>query len=520
MSQPTNISIDKLIPNVDNSRFLQAQKNVDAAIDKLLDLSLDKILTLAIHIAENGMDPSENLIITPHPELEEIYVVLEGNRRLCALWILLDPSRLGNRLDKFPMKKATFLQAQAKYITAGVIEEVSAAIEGQQESAKWIKLKHTGENDGAGRVSWDAQAIRRHNEKYDGVSDPSMVLLSTLVDSGFISDERRMAVPITTFERVIRTTGLPDALGYHISKGQLYLHPEYDDYSLQYLATFVMKLIEDRDHWNSRTLDKAKTRRKKIRELAEEINAGQSDFPLNRFISVYPEGSDPTSSTEDNVPNSDSTSPQSSTETTVDKDSEEAPSATSQTNSNNTETVDPDSNDAETTGDESGSEEPPNGQRRTRQVASTTERDTLMSDNYRLRITETRINDVYKELQKLKVSENPNAIAVLWRLFLEFSANHYCLQVGIITMEELSKTSAPKLDSKIKSIAKYLKSNKGWTDAQVNPFLHELNDPKSMYCLANFHQLVHNHLHTPTAYFLKSSWNNFEPLISEIWGKK
>ncbi|HHJ1694425.1 TPA: hypothetical protein ACQGUE_006064, partial [Pseudomonas aeruginosa] len=66
-------------------------QNQREAIDLIMADPEDakKLLRLAEHIAENGLDPTELQLVTPDGDGN--YIVLEGNRRLTALKLLQKP---------------------------------------------------------------------------------------------------------------------------------------------------------------------------------------------------------------------------------------------------------------------------------------------------------------------------------------------------------------------------------------------------------------------------------------------
>lgn len=87
-----SIPLDLIKLDQDNVRFggdvAQSQRE---AIELIMADPDDgkKLLRLANHIAENGLDPTELQLVTPDGDSN--YVVLEGNRRLTALKLLQKP---------------------------------------------------------------------------------------------------------------------------------------------------------------------------------------------------------------------------------------------------------------------------------------------------------------------------------------------------------------------------------------------------------------------------------------------
>src|SRR5690606_31229022 len=79
-----------------------------------------KILRLAEHIAQHGLDPTELQLVTPTDD--ESFIVLEGNRRLTALKLLQKP-------DLCPDEKLLkgFINAQ-KLLNGNLPSEIECSV--------------------------------------------------------------------------------------------------------------------------------------------------------------------------------------------------------------------------------------------------------------------------------------------------------------------------------------------------------------------------------------------------------
>lgn len=69
--------------------------NIGRDEDKLLAWMVkeEAIDEVALSIAEHGYFSEEPLVVVPHPKEKDAYIVVEGNRRLASLKLLLDPPR-------------------------------------------------------------------------------------------------------------------------------------------------------------------------------------------------------------------------------------------------------------------------------------------------------------------------------------------------------------------------------------------------------------------------------------------
>lgn len=102
-----NISVQKIYLDTENPRHESLPD--EPSIIKYL-LSKEKVRALARDIADAGAtSPIELIAVIKHPKVKGAFVVVEGNRRICALKLLLDPSKAGAEGD---VKNFTALAAK------------------------------------------------------------------------------------------------------------------------------------------------------------------------------------------------------------------------------------------------------------------------------------------------------------------------------------------------------------------------------------------------------------------------
>ena len=90
-----NIPLSKLRLDLQNPRLDNPESTKDVML-AMLEQQGGKILRLAEDIVEHGLDPSSALIVIPHDEKPDRYVVVEGNRRITALKLLEHPENAGS----------------------------------------------------------------------------------------------------------------------------------------------------------------------------------------------------------------------------------------------------------------------------------------------------------------------------------------------------------------------------------------------------------------------------------------
>jgi hypothetical protein len=156
-----NIKISDLFLNPENPRFDPVKYQTET-IRSMLEDQKDKLIALAKHIIEFGMNPTDITLVKP---FNGKWLVLEGNRRVAALKLLNAPELIQNGYKKI---KTEFKNLCAK-IEKSKIETVFCVIVSDEKMAnEWIRLKHTGQNDGAGIVNWDSQQTGRFNSRLKG----------------------------------------------------------------------------------------------------------------------------------------------------------------------------------------------------------------------------------------------------------------------------------------------------------------------------------------------------------------
>ena len=99
--------------------------------------------------------------------------------------------------------------------------ELQCVVLSREDANYWIMLKHTGENEGVGVVTWDGRA--RH--RFRGAS-PALQAIELIEASDLLDDETRARLPkiaITNIERVLGTPEARRLLGVEVRNDRLTL---------------------------------------------------------------------------------------------------------------------------------------------------------------------------------------------------------------------------------------------------------------------------------------------------------
>lgn len=204
------INYKNLIVNPENYRF-DPVSNQEEAINLMIKEKGKDILNLAKHIVDNGLDNAKDFRVLK--KRESNYIVLDGNRRVTAIKCLHNPSLI--RDEK--LKNSFILLIKGKKI----VEEVSCFVyKNEIDAAQWIKLDHTGKNDGAGQDSWGAPEKDRFSYKFEGKISPAMQMVDILEkDSGVKIDTSKLKV--STINRILSNPESRSILGIDVKKGTI-----------------------------------------------------------------------------------------------------------------------------------------------------------------------------------------------------------------------------------------------------------------------------------------------------------
>ena len=171
----------------------------------------ESVYPLAKKIVELGdLSPLESVGVFPHKTKRGYFVVAEGNRRVCALTLLKDPSKAPTAAWR---KKFIELKAAAAQPLPERIEV--AKFDSEEASLPWKTLRHSGEQGGAGTRKWKNPQITRNLKKVGQFAADTAAhdLLDYAESAGIINKEQREQISTTTITRHISNPVMRSALG-------------------------------------------------------------------------------------------------------------------------------------------------------------------------------------------------------------------------------------------------------------------------------------------------------------------
>jgi hypothetical protein len=433
MAQTLPLAPSSLLFDSENPRLNEPSLGQREAQRAMATNQQRKLVALARDIVQNRLDPSNLPIVMPLNDDLKRYVVLEGNRRIVALKALENPDSLVGALEPGLLKD---LRELSHTYQAAPIDSVECVVVNNREEARhWIELRHTGENQGAGLVSWGADESARFRAR-SGQKEIHSQALDLLEHSGHLTPDRRSKVPSSSFRRLLNTPEVREKCGLELKHGELLFLADKKQ-----VAKALMYIVNDL------TTGRAKTSHIYTRE--------------NRikYANSIPE------------------------DVVVKPTSKEGKRAAARRKGKSS------------------------------RPKSTRVRDNLIPYDCALGITDQRVSEIERELRTLSLENYPNAISVLFRVFIELSVDVY-VESKKITLPNEDATLGCKMRLTLEDLLAKQKLNA----KQAQP-VHRAMHKNSFLApsITLLHSYVHNQYVFPTPSDLRANWNNLQPFFIAVW---
>tara|TARA_R110002072_G_scaffold298306_1_gene472073 strand:- start:487 stop:1740 length:1254 start_codon:yes stop_codon:yes gene_type:complete len=165
-------------------------------------LADERVIKLARHIAENGLNPLELLAVFKDPEGN--LVVAEGNRRLCALQLLNDP-------DKAPSKMRSIFQTLSE--SPNIPDSIPVVEFSSYDEARiWMSVLHDGEQGGIGRRTWKPEQKSRASLR-PSRDALTVAFLDYAEAEGLLGERSRSEYSVTTLTRYFGNPHVRSSMG-------------------------------------------------------------------------------------------------------------------------------------------------------------------------------------------------------------------------------------------------------------------------------------------------------------------
>lgn len=192
----------------------------------------NKIFNLMKDILEYGQNPIDivGLLLTDKNTLYS----KEGNRRVAAFKILNNPELIVSNNIKLYARVKSLLQdfdAPPQEIMCYITKDANIL-----EHA--MELKHQGEQNGIGTVTWGSNEKARH-KRNKGQKDPIYAFLNLLEENNILSSKKREKITKTNWERLFTRDGQA-WLGIQKTNDKYEIKIDLEDFKIKF------KLITDR----------------------------------------------------------------------------------------------------------------------------------------------------------------------------------------------------------------------------------------------------------------------------------
>lgn len=460
MKEPVieKIRIANLHLDLRNFRFEEQHSQKEAIATMIADQK-NKLVALAKDIFENGLNPTDLIIVVRLNEGNNQYRVLEGNRRVTCLKLINNPGLIPN---EFANIRRQFQRLAANEDRANQLRRPACAIfEYEEEADIWIERKHSGEQDGKGTIAWNSLQKSRY-EAFHGAKDSLPLQVVNFIKRMAEEDESLKTIAsnisnTTNIDRLLSDPYVREKLMLKIQNGRLI---SFD--TKERITKKFVRLIEivSQPSFTVNYIKHKSDRKIFIDDFYEHL-----DDKDNIILSKGWDLNEPTSS----------------------------------------QPITPQNQEGFV------AEEPI-------PVHNTKPRGKLIPDSIGFIIDEQRIAKVFKELSGMLLNIHPNAIAVLFRVFVELSVDCFIERSGLLPDGCLtSSSSRNSLKDKIETCIENLKGLGRINNDLAKGITSELNDENSPLGIKTMNSYIHNFHFSPKADNLRIGWDNIEPFLTILW---
>ncbi|WP_321779986.1 hypothetical protein [Schaalia cardiffensis] len=395
MSSTTRtVKVSSLRLDSQNPRLGEEIASQESIFAELLstDAKVRELATLALSIVKlGGLDPSQLPVVVE--EGSEL-VVIEGNRRIAALKLLLRPSLAPN--EKLKRRFSEIAKEGSISPSVRIVQ-----FDSRSKYDSYLVLRHTGENKGAGLKPWRSADIARFQER-QGKSRSIHTELIAWCRAEFADDEEMLKLVgtieqgyLTTLKRFLMKV-IRDRLGLRWTEGKLSV-----EYSAAQLRPFLKRLFVDLTGKMPNDQPWSRARQENVLAYVYETHP---DLLPSEEEKAQPEP-EPVAARPDEKNSS-------------------APAAK--------EEVDPRSASPSTSSDEKTQNQANAG--------SAPQTPTAILEGLDLSVFGQRINNIHIQAQRLRVAASPDLCGIALRVILELCVDEFCKQTSVQRATILSDT--------------------------------------------------------------------------------
>jgi hypothetical protein len=448
------LKIGDLVLDHDNPRISHAAGQQEA-LQKIVNDQRTKLVKLAESIVEHGLNPAKRLLVLQLNQTPKQYISLEGNRRIAVFKILTNPAVLSG-LEMPPATKRGLERAAAEFKKKKrqkTIEPLHCYELPSREDARYWLNLEHNIGHEGAGVDPWKSLAKR---RFEG-KPPAVQALELVTERAGLSPSERASItekfPASTLERILENRSARTELGIDVKDGKIVTKLPAAE-----VAKPLKKIVLDLATKQTRVGSLMKTG-----DILDYIRSlGKAHLPDLRAAR---------------------------------KD--------------------------ERSIDEIPVSEFGRAARHARRRPDPSDRREVVPKGCPINVTDNRIAEIYKELRALRLDDSPsaapNAIAVLLRVFLEMSVDHFLENNGgSLKAIDNGRERWKKLDRKLKEVIDMLVSMKV-PETQLAAVKRSVDVKTSPMNVELFHLYVHERFATPSPSELKAAWNNAQPLFEKIW---
>lgn len=449
------ISIGNIFLDVLNYRHGK-QSSQKAALMAIIEDQGLKLAVLAKDIIENGLNPSDlPILIDAEEDGSQNFIVVEGNRRVAAIKLMLDPEQAaGTKVHK------RFAQLHEEF--SGDIPKVIQCVVAQsRESARvWIDRKHASNLGGAGTEEWSSIAKARADVE-TGILRPDLDVVQFVISSPNISDELRhhlegASFNLTTLERLVTSKVMQERAGYQIEDKRIIATSDKE-----WLVDLFSKIIE--------TIFKRKytfgpNEGKKFTERKIDTDSHRQEFVDDVLVAIGNKKKAKRPWTVSGSPTEISHKPKTPKKPPVKAD------------------------------------------------PTTEERKSLIPRKTKISVVTGKSANIFDELKHLNATEHRYAVSVLFRVFVELSLDAFIKATG-----HTMPANKDSLRHKFTYAIHHLESNQRMSAKELSAIKTDMADKNSLISPVTMNAYVHSEWMNPDPLRLKIAWDNLQVFIENIW---
>jgi hypothetical protein len=448
-----NIAVKDLSLWDENARFPNEYftKSETELIDYFLSSEKSyKIKKLAEAIVKDFDLPQlEKLIVYDY---DNNLIVLEGNRRLTVYKLLINPELTTNAsLRKYFKDLSSAVSIDENYTIECLVTD------DQEQGIRYVDRKHLNGNY---EVGW-GDAERAHHNARKGIAKKQELLkieIAKIVRDLDIPEEMKEQILgkgyVTTFFRAVINQSAWDIFGYQLDEdGNLSVSDKDFEDKLKIIIFNVLKKEDfNGERLDSRSLNKTEQKENYLRSLKKD-DSKKVDNEIRKSTNEDLFGKETTQITSKSI----------------------------------------------------------------RGFSKSFSRDHLIPKSCIFKIPEVKINNIYRELRDDLILDDskkavPNAVGVLFRVFLEISIDYFLEKEGITSKKDAT------LSSKITKASDIMDSKNIAKSQQLSNIRKVATDKNNLLSINYFHEYVHSYRSQPSSNDLKLKWDNLQEFFELLWG--